>query len=489
MNRAMKKPRFLHFFALVPLATALVSCGGGGGGNSVASTTTFAANMHSATVAGISNQSATTVALNSSRASQTLLDRLLGINEAYATPSAGTVQPDIATGDFVSIDQAGNVARIFNYSFPIYAIKQTTNYLVVSGNFSTPFDAKGDPLIVDSSGKPLSCSLYAIKKNASGNSGDITCLSINRVGDYDPTLAATNAHYEHLGFATRGSSVYFTDFASGTLYKWSEGDANSTIIFQNAPPATGVGMDGVFLDPNSSNICVLYSAISTGTNYLYNGNVYCGNDSGLTNTITGTRTQPVLAESRRLGDFLLTGAEKIDLATLTVSASLSNGSNYGLPSGAGNVYTTASGATIQRAYAWSLSTTDASGNTCLLATFNGLTNTGCSITSQTIDSFFQTVLGLGNYTWTYGTSNPNDPTTGNYLAKINNSTITLDPANYLSATGLSSISDMSYASDGRIVITGKNSSGATAYAYIDSAGTITPSLTPPPLKLSAITSF
>jgi hypothetical protein len=94
------------------------------------------------------------------------------------------------------------------------------------------------------------------------------------------------------------------------------------------------------------------------------------------------------------------------------------------------------------------------------------------------------VLGVGTYTWAYGTSDPNDPTTGNYLARVDNNSLVLDSNNYLAASGLASITDMSIASDGRIVLTGKDGANSTSYAYIDSSGTIIPSSRPPVFKLS-----
>ena len=476
-------------FVVVCVLGLITACGGGGGGSSSdggLTKTTFAANLRSATAAGIANQSGTTVASINSFSIYALIQKLFGINDAVAQASNNTVQQSIAVGDFVSIDGNGNVARIFNYSFPIYSIKTTTNYLIVSGSFISPLDTlSGVPLIVDKSGNALKCYLYAIKKTATGSDSDITCLSDVKVGSYSITESQSNAHYAHLGFETRGVSAYYTDWAGGKLYKWTEGNLAGSILFQQTPVASTVGMDDVFIDANGSNICVLYSALSLGNNSVYYGDVYCGTDAGLSSKLVGDINNSVLAETRSLGKYLIAGTKKIDLTTLAVTATTTNGSNYGLPSGNANIYVTASGQTIQRAYAWSLSTMDTNGNTCLLATTNGLSNTGCTAVAQTVSSYFQTVIGLGSYTWAYGTTDPHDTTTGNYLAKIDNSTIILSGTNYLSSTGLASISDLSFTTDGKIVVTGKDSSGNAKYAYIDSSGTITSSNTSPTFRLAS----
>lgn len=480
--------KIMNKFALVLMLLSLTACGGGGSsgsGSNTLSQTTFSANLRNGVTAGVADQSGTvTASLNSNKIFE-FLPKLLGIKNAFAQSSSNSVSPQIATGDFVSIDSNGNVARIFNYSFPISNIKSTTNYLIVQGSFISPTDpSTGKPLVIDSTGNALNCYLYAIKKTASGSNSDTTCLSTVKVGSYDISLSSSNAHYSHSGFETRGATAYYTDWAGGKLYKWIEGASAGVKIFEISPVHSLVGMADVYLDAVGTNICVIYPAISLNGSVFY-GNIYCGTDAGLTSQLVGDVNNTILAESRLLGKYLLAGTKKIDITSLVVSGVTHNGSNYGLPSGNSNIFITASGTSIQRAYAWSLTLMDANGNTCVLAGTVLLGNTGCSLAQNAIiSSYFQTVIGLGSYTWAYGTSNANDTSTGNYLAKINNTSLALDPTNYLSATGLTSIRNMSLASDGRIVVTGLDVSGNTKYAFISSAGSITTSSTPPTFRLS-----
>jgi hypothetical protein len=473
----------------IVLSVILISCSGGGGGGSggsSASSAVFTANLNSASTAGVANQSGTTVAFLKQESILDKIERMLGMSVAVAQSASNTVQSSIAVGDFVSIDGRGNIARIFNYSFPIFGIKETTNYLLVSGNFQSPnISHTSTPAIVDANGNALNCYLFAIKKTATGQNSDVTCLSTVQVGSYSISLSSTNSHYAHLGLATRGTTAYYTDWVNGKLYKWTEGASSGSMIFAQTPVANIVGMDDVFIDAAGANICVLYSALSLGFGSVYYGNIYCGTDAGINATLIGDVNNEILAETRLLSKYILAGTKKIDLTNLSVTTVNSNGSNYGLPSGNSNIFVTNNGASIYRSYGFTLSYMDTTGNTCALAYPSLMANTNCAIAQAAIiSSYFQTVLGLGSYTWAYGTSNANDTTTGNYLAKVNNTTLVLDVTNYLGTTGLSTINDMSYTIDGKIVVSGLDGSGNTKYAYIDSLGNITASSIAPLFRLS-----
>ena len=375
--------------------------------------------------------------------------------------SASGTNSSIPNNDFVSIGSSGEVATVFNAPFPIYGIQTTSNYVIISGAFVSQ-------AVIDQNGNPLNCYLYAVSKTAQNLPTDVVCLSSHRVGDYDPSLAANNTHYEHLGFAVRNDRVYFTDGANGILYSWKEGDVTPTQLYSQAIQSGCPGFDDVFLDSGSNNICVLQSAQASCTS----GFIYCGTDSSMSAEVTGTPSVPVLAETRQLGAYVVTTTQKVSLSTLATTSRTSNGSNGGLPSGASNVTSDTTGGEIYIAYAGSLAHIDSSGNTCLFATTNGLINTGCSITAQTVPAFYQSLLGLGNYAWTYGTSDLNDPTTGTYLSRINLITNVLDSTNYISNAGMTSISGIFLTADGRIQVTGKNSSGTIVISFIDSSGSI-----------------
>jgi hypothetical protein len=383
--------------------------------------------------------------------------------------SAGTTGGAIADQDLVSIDALGHVARVFNFPFPIYGMKTTPNYVIISGRFESTKDAHGTYDVVDSDGRPIRCYLYAVSKKATGLPTDFSCLSTVQVGDYwDPT----KAWYSHLGFATRGNKVYFTDYFGGNLYSWTEGTASPVLLYSQAIQPGCPGFDDVFLDPDSDNICVLQTAFSS----CPAGYIYCGTDNGLGVTLEGSAgSQWVLAETTQLGKWIVSTSSKIDITSFAVTTRTANGSNGGLPAGASNIAPDANGGYVHIGYAWSLATMDSSGNTCLLSTTNGLSNSGCSITSQTISAYFQSLLGLGPFAWTYGTSDPNDPATGIQLRRIDLTSDAIDPANYLDSTGMASISGLAFAPSGSIQITGKDVSGATVYAFIDPSGSMTTS--------------
>jgi len=455
---------------LIALLTMLMVLGGCLSGQSTSSTTpasstgvTFIANTHSSSIVGraIGSSMTTNVAALSVG---DYVTRSLGINTAVAG-----VGQQISNYDFLAINTNGQVAKIFNYSFPIYSIKTTSSYLIVAGEFTSPTDVNGQALILDEAGKPLQCYLYAIKKSAAGAAGDITCLSKVQVGSYSATLT-NNAHYSHLGYDVIGKNVYYTDFVNGSLYKWTEGAMSPVKIFSIVPPFAGTGLDDVFVNQTTGNICALESALTGGTNQFDYGNIYCGTDAGLSVTIQGTSTNEVLAETRALNSYLVTTNQYVDMTTLAVHDRIANGSNGGLPSSDRNVVNIPSGGTVQIAYAWSLSYMDANATTCEVATTNGINNSnGCSNVPQTIPGvYFQTMIGLGNYAWTYGSSNPNNSSTGNYLARFDLTTLSLDTTNYMSWLGMASIIGM--ATDGlsgNLIVTGLNSAGALTTATID----------------------
>ena len=425
----------IHFnISLCGLFLVLSGCGGSGGSGG---TTTFSANMNSASQVG--------------RA------RVLSSSNA-ASSSTG-----ISDQDLVSINSSGTVAKVFNSSFPIYGIKLTTNYIIASGAFVSS-------TVVDQNGKALDCYLYAISKTAQGKASDLICLSTVQVGDYDPSLAATNPHYAHLGFATRGNEVYFTDYANGILYSWTEGATAPTKIFSQTIQSNCPGFDDVFLDPSGSNICVLQSALASCTD----GFLYCGTDSGLSTTVTGTGSNSVLAETREVGTTsVATDQQLVTLSSLVVTSRTANGSNGGLPEGYSNIASDTTGGLVYIGYAKSLGYMSSTGTTCEIATLNGITNSGCSITDQTINAYFQALFPLGNYAWTYGSSNENDPTTGIQLNRINLTTDALDSTNYMSTAGMSAITGLYLLPNGQLVVIGTNSSGAVVSATIDSSGNIT----------------
>ena len=313
----------------------------------------------------------------------------VGRARVLSTSGAAT-SGSIADQDLVSIDSSGNVSRVFNASLPVYGIKLTTNYIIVSGAFTSSS-------VVTQNGSPINCYLYAISKKASGSATDLICLSTVPVGDFSPTQAASNAHYAHLGFATRGTTVYFTDYADGILYSWTEGATAPTKLFSQTIQANCPGFDDVFLDPSGTNICVLQSALALCTN----GVLYCGTSSGLSATVTGSSGSPVLAETREVGTIAVaTDQQLVTLSTLAVTARTSNGSNGGLPAGYSNIASDTGGGLVYIGYAGALSYMSSSGTTCDLATTNGLTNTGCGMSDQTISAYYQSLFPLGNFAWT-----------------------------------------------------------------------------------------
>ncbi|WP_186109452.1 hypothetical protein [Burkholderia gladioli] len=500
--------RGLAAMALIATIFAVSACGGGDSNNggstggaavgtssgtttgspAVAQKATVLADMRAANTVGIAAQGGAQTGASVTGRAMTSALAWMGVSAAAANESAHQIDSDIVVDDLVSVDVGGNVRRVFNASFQIYGVKATTNYLIVAGNFTRQdSDPSGKPVFVDAKGNPQACYLVAVKKTATGKPGDLMCLATVPVGSYNPVLAGTNPHYAHLGVDTRGTDVYFTDGMAGTLYKWSESDAAPTIIFHRTPVSPVIGMSDVFIDHSgTSNLCVLYPAITlSGNDGVYYGDVYCGTDAGLTSTLSGNVNNSVQAESRALGQYLLVARKKIDLADLSVTDRVVNGSNYGLPSGNANLYQTASGATIQRAYAWTLSYTTNNGDTCMLAERSGSFNTGCPhATMPATNTFFQTVLGLGAYTWAYGTSEPYNLATGNYLAKVDNATLELEPTNYLASAGFASITGMRYTEDRRIVVMGLDASNQPTYAYIDATGSILPSSQAPSFMLS-----
>jgi hypothetical protein len=474
-------PEMKNLIAIVSLLALLVGCSGSKSSSPSAAPVTFSAHTNSSTIVGRAVGGSLTTAVTTASISD-YLAKLIGINTAVA--GAGQ---QISTYDFLAINSSGQVAKIFNYSFPIFGIKTTTNYLIVAGDFISPLDATtGQAMILDAAGKPLQCYLYAIKKTAQGNAGDTTCLSKVQVGSYSLTITPINAHYAHLGFDVLGSSVYFTDWANGVLYKWTEGVAAPTTIFSavlGIGAGNGVGLDDVFVNQASGNICVLESALSTSVG-LNTGSIYCGTDAGLSITIQGSATNYILAETRMLNTYLVTTSQYIDMTTLAVQSRIAHGSNGGLPSSDRNVVNTASSGTVQIAYAWSLTYMDASATTCMVASINGLTNApgnaamtttaDCPVLPQKIPNvYFQSMYGLGNYAWTYGTSAPYDLTTGIYLAKFDLTTMTLDSTNHMPVVGMTSISSLNIDGlSGLLVVTGKNAAGATITASIDATGAI-----------------
>ena len=405
-----------------------------------------------------------------------------GLLPGIASAIAASVGNNIAINDLIGIDALGNAFRVLSSSLGSYGIKTTTNYLIIGGNFVSPSN-----LSISGDSGALNCRLLAIRKLPNGGANSMTCLSSNQVGSYDIQLSASNSHYTHLGFDTIGESVYFTDWANGVLHKWTESTQAKTAVFTRTPSSlpganSATGMADVAVDHGGSgNLCVLYPAITVGTS-SYRGHIFCGTDSDLRETIVGDGV-PVLSETRVLGKYLVTTDRKIDLTNLSVSLRTANGSNGGLPAGSANIVTTNGGATIHRGYAWSLATMNALGETCILSTSNGLNNIGCSFAAQQIGTYFQTVVDGGAYAWALGTLVPYDLASGNFLARIDKASLALDSTNHIASTGMTSMSNMGWDTDGRIVITGKNADGLTVFAYIDGNGTIVPSSTPPTLRV------
>ena len=460
--------------ALIAAVVGVSACTGGGGtSSSDSSPSSASSSVLTADVSGANTVGRVVInPLSVAKAptpSQRWFANMFSASDAYASGTAS-----IADKDLVAISSAGTLTRIFNSSFAIYDIKATTNYLIVAGQFVSRIAPDGKPEIIDSDGNALICYLLAVKKTARGKPDDVICLSKVQVGSYSLSLAPTNSHYSHLGFAVRGDDAYFTDWANGKLYKWNDISLAITHIFTLAPPVSGVGLDDVFVDPNGGNICVLMSALSTPFG-IYYGDLSCGTDAGLVSTITGGPNQTpqyVLAETRLLGHYVVTTDKKIDLTTLVVSDRIANGSNGGLPAGEANIATAANGA-VFIGYAWSLSSIDANGNTCVLATTNGIQNTGCAIVGQMINAYFQSLYKIGNSAWTYGTSAPYDLATGVLLQRIDLTNFALDPVNYMNAAGMVSIVSLSMSPDGRLLVKGKDQNGRYVSAFIDSSGTIT----------------
>jgi hypothetical protein len=97
------------------------------------------------------------------------------------------------------------------------------------------------------------------------------------------------------------------------------------------------------------------------------------------------------------------------------------------------------------------------------------------------------MIGLGNYAWTYGSSNPNNSSTGNYLARFDLTTLSLDTTNYMSLLGMASIIGM--ATDGlsgNLIVTGLNSAGALTTATIDATIDATVAINGTPIISTAV---
>ena len=382
-----------------------------------------------------------------------------------ATTTTATSNYGIADHDLVSINLIGNVNKVFNFSFPVYGIATTTHYVIVSGSFVS------STIIDQTSGDPLNCTLYAISKTANALPSDTICLSQVQVGDYNPTFAATDNQYSHVGFATQGNTVYFTDFLGGNFYSWTEGQSVPKIIFSRTIQSGCPGFDDVFVDPNSNNICLLQTAQGT----CPSGFIYCGTVGNFAATVIGSPGTPVLAETRRLGSLVVSTTQQIDLATLAVSSRTANGTNGGLPATGQNIAADSLGGQVYVGSGYSLAYLTGAGATCLIANNTGLTNTGCVTASQNISANFQALYGLGTSAWTYGTSNASDPTTGTQLRRIDLTSDTLDSTNYMSAAGMTSINALGYTPSGLIQVTGLNAAGSVVKAYIDSTATISTS--------------
>ena len=459
-------------FILLSVVVVVVGCGkGGSSGSSSAAPVVLTAHMAGAVKAGrVQSGYIPPTAAQAARAA--------GNNALTNSP---TVTGVLAGNDLVGIDVSGNLQKVFSASIPVYTTLTTTNMVIVDGKFSKA----GDAPLVDGFGKPIDCLLLAFPKISDGDPSDIKCLfsgglnpSTNlyyTVGDYAPGLAGTNAAHSHYGVATRGSSVYFTDYVNGILYKWTEGDSVPTAIFTQPPEVIGgVGMDDVFLDPNSNNICILYAALQ-----YYQGAIYCGTDSGLTQVILDASA---LAQTRMLGKWLVTTDQKIDITNVAegaVSRTYGDG-NGGLPAGNANIVPDGTGGTIQLSNGHNLTYMDSSGNTATIANLN--TNPG---------QIFEQVSESGSYAWSWSTHwisgsfayyyldylNPAGvslPTVGQTLNRIALTNPTaLESTNYLAAANMDYMNYLALNGDGTITVYGfKNGSAVTA--VIDGSGNVTP---------------
>lgn len=379
-------------------------------------------------------------------------------NDSVSTQGLG-VQSKSATTDFrlVQVESvatttgASTTKKVFNIDVEAYFVAKINNTVIVTGSF---------PNIQWSDGV-YTC--YMVSFSTLADNEKAKCLSKLPIGSFSPSMGKSNAHYSKIGIKQRGNSLYFVtnDMTSSYVSKWTDGDSLPTVILTK--PLQGLGFEDIFLDNSGSNICVLAPAVSSIV--LYPGQIFCGTDNSTSwadiSASLVTTSSTIIAETFQVDNMVVSNDKKFDMATLTVSTRTTNGSNGGLPSGYANRVSVPDGGMIVRAYAGSISYVDASGNTTIVGDYN-----------STFTFWFK-VLGSGNYAWVYGGNDYNDESNGTSLKRVNLTTHLLEPTNYYSQTGLVSISDMAYDADGTtIVVKGKNGAGITAYAKIDSSGTI-----------------
>lgn len=371
-----------------------------------------------------------------------------GVRVGSTTSTSVSVMGAIRSGSGQSLGKTSaagaKVLRVLNQDSEVYWVGETTNYVIAAGEFKN--------FKHDDADTEKTCRLIAFKKKKQKQK--VYCLTENQVGSFVAEIGESNAHYAKVGIRTHGTSVFFVDRTSSdsAVNAWTETDLETTELFSTTIESS-MGLHEIFVHSAGAKICAMKPAISG-----FNGRMYCGQADGSGwAEITGFAGS-VLAETLQVGDYAVTTSEKVSLSTFAVQSRTANGSNGGLPSGYGNRASMSDGGMVSRAYAGSISHLEADGDTFVLADF---VSTG---------RYYQKLVGLGQYAWTFGTTGLYD-SFGDRVHRISLTSPVWDSSNFIGNLGMTSVSDISLGADGRIRVQGQ-SSGSPAFAYIDSAGTI-----------------
>lgn len=486
----------------------------------VATATRLVANLGTATKVG-------RYALVATGARRTVTQRLKRLMSELSPDASVDESDGIASGELVKIDEQGNVTKVFNVAVSIADVQTTPNYVIVDGVFpnvigSDGADASADPSTDASteidgatSDEANRCYLLAIKKSDSA----LHCISRTPVGTYDYTQGSLhvllqtyntdfNTPCELVGYTVRGSTVYFIDNSTDTLFSWDEGSSENTAVLRETPEQSirgnavercfAAGMTNVFVDrssPTATAICVLnpYSRLSTSVQDVYNftpGNVLCAADGHNFNpvivggeTYDGKAINSVSVGAMQLGSALVTDNVTVDLKTLTVTQRGDSWGWGGLPGrNNANVAHDSSGGLVGVGVYQHLIAIDAHGRLTYPDNLStGATNTPGSEAEAGVSplNYYQQLLSVGKYAWatsdterlTDDITDPHSPSSR--LARYDLKTGTLDATNYFSASGMIRINSMTYDPSGSIRLDGLDEAGNPAVALINADGNIT----------------
>ena len=455
--------------ALALLILTSIASGCGGSGSSSGGTQVISANITGATMVGrfraASTSSANEMFARSPFSPSRIFDQTVaGLN----ADSKGSVLED---QDMVVVNEStGALTKVFSeVSIPIYNTVNLPNHLIVNGPFTN---------LVDTSGNPFSCYLMAISK--ADNS--IYCIDANPVGIYINSMASSSttwSGYSQLGWAVKPNTntIYYIDNSivngggsgTSTLYSWTEGATSSQVVYQDTPTQAGcTGMVSVFTDSSATgNVCVVNPSLGCASGVAFNGNIICGNSTNGFNALSLSQSPD--SSTMQLGNIVMTEQQTINLSTLAISTRTQISGEYLPDSALFNIAPSADGGVVAVSYE--------SGEYLMHYAPDGTSNAldvgGFDVADPTQSKFYQNLFNLSaNSAWTYASTIYQGCIScstlgGTTLRRINLQSETMDNVNYLSQTGMASITSMSLSPSGEILLTGESSSGGAVFASID----------------------